>query len=165
LLVLFLPLAWPFYAAASELDLARALYAEGDWPACRIECLRVEAAHPGDPEALRLRALAESATGSMRPAAWWKRLGALPATAMVGLYRLVVAPAIGNRCVLEPSCSRYSLQAARERGWLGLPMTADRLIREPSVVAAGEKPVADARGRIRYADPVSDHVGGKAGGR
>ncbi|MDP6490236.1 MAG: membrane protein insertion efficiency factor YidD [Kiritimatiellia bacterium] len=79
---------------------------------------------------------------------------------MVGFYRIVVAQSIGSRCVLEPSCSTYSLQAARERGWLGIPMTGDRLIREPSVVHAKEHPVGVINGRTHYADPVSDHIGG-----
>ncbi len=154
--------AVPFRAAAADLALARALFEEGDWPACRVECRRMEAAHPGHEEAVRLRARAEAqARGIPSGGAWWNRLGAWPVRGLVGFYRAVVASAIGNRCVLEPSCSRYSLQAARERGWLGLPMTADRLIREPSVVEAAEKPVTDSRGFIRYADPVSDHVGGK----
>ena len=34
---------------------------------------------------------------------------------------------------------------------------ADRFVREPSVVAAKETPVTMPDGRIRYADPVSDH--------
>jgi len=154
-------------AGASELDLARALFDEGDWTACRVECGRVEAAQPGHVEAARLRAVAEAKAG-LAPAAspgLWRRIGAWPVRGLVGLYRTVVAGSIGNRCVLTPSCSAYALQAARERGWLGLPMTADRLIREPSVVVAAEQPVTDARGAIRYADPVSDHIGGGERGR
>jgi hypothetical protein len=37
-------------------------------------------------------------------------------------------------------------------------MTADRLIREPSVVQEAARPVVDAQGKIRYADPVEDHL-------
>lgn len=88
-------------------------------------------------------------------------LGALPVRIMVGFYRGFVGPVLGHRCILEPSCSRYSLQAARERGWLGLPMTGDRLIREPSVVAARERVVINSQGEIRIADPVTDHIGGR----
>jgi putative component of membrane protein insertase Oxa1/YidC/SpoIIIJ protein YidD len=149
------------HAATSDLALATALAGEGDWSACRLECRRVVVAHPGHTEAARLLARAETELAGVKPAPpWWKRLGALPVKGLVGFYRLAVAPALGSRCVLEPSCSRYSMQAALERGWLGLPMTADRLIREPSVVNEGAHPITDAQGRIRYADPVSDHVGG-----
>ncbi len=85
----------------------------------------------------------------------------MPVRGMVAFYRSVIAPALGTRCVLQPSCSAYSLQAARERGWLSIPMTADRLIREPSVVNAKEHPVGRRNGRTHYADPLSDHIGGK----
>lgn len=148
------------HAATSEVALATALAGEGDWQACLRECRRVELAHPGQTEVAQLRALAEAQmVRGNPPSPWWRQLGAWPVKWMVGFYRMAVAPALGSRCVLDPSCSRYSLQAARERGWLGLPMTGDRLIREPSVVNEGAHPVTDVQGRVRYADPVSDHVG------
>ena len=49
------------------------------------------------------------------------------------------------------------MQASRAHGLLGVPIMADRFVREPSVVAAAEKPVTMPDGRIRYADPVADH--------
>lgn len=135
--------------------LAEALAAEGDARAGRIERRRAEL--------LRGAAVSEpdpapvpnppSATAREWPA------GALPVRLMVGFYRRFIGPALGYRCILEPSCSNFSMQAARECGWLGLPMTADRLIREPSVIAARERIVTDAQGRVRIADPVSDHIG------
>lgn len=152
--------------ASDQLALAATLAEEGDWPACLVECRRVEALNPGCPEVAGLRARAQAELARVQPGSpWWKRVGALPVKGLVGFYRVAIASALGNRCVLEPSCSAYSLQAARERGWLGWPMTGDRLIREPSVVQAGEKPVADGRGGVRYADPVSDHVGGGERGK
>ncbi len=60
---------------------------------------------------------------------------------------------------MAPSCSEYALQAVRERGWLGIPMIADRLVREASVIAAGDTRFEDEEGRIRYADPVAAHIG------
>jgi len=39
-------------------------------------------------------------------------------------------------------------------------MMADRLIREASVIASGETRFEDETGKIRYADPVSAHIGG-----
>jgi putative component of membrane protein insertase Oxa1/YidC/SpoIIIJ protein YidD len=84
-------------------------------------------------------------------------LAALPGKWIVQFYRAQISPAIGSRCDLLPSCSEYFLQASRAHGLLGVPIMADRFIREPSVVSAAEKPVAMPDSRIRYADPVSDH--------
>ena len=45
-------------------------------------------------------------------------------------YRSMVAPRLGNRCVFEPSCSRYSELAFRKYGFLGgLTLTVRRLHR------------------------------------
>lgn len=83
--------------------------------------------------------------------------GSLFARAVVGFYRIAVGPAIGDRCVVEPSCSRYFVAAARKHGWLGVPMIADRFVREP-VVSAPDRPwVRNAAGRWRHPDPVEDH--------
>jgi len=87
-----------------------------------------------------------------RPPSWAARF----AEAIVAGYRCGVAPAIGHRCSLDPSCSEYFRQAGRRHGWLALPLIADRLVREPGVVAQGRKPVA-AAGAVRYADPLADH--------
>lgn len=79
-----------------------------------------------------------------------------PGRWIVAFYRSQIAPAIAARCSLEPSCSAYFLAASRTHGLLGLPLMADRLVREPSVVAAGRHPVPGGRAP-RFADPVSDH--------
>ncbi len=84
------------------------------------------------------------------------RTGAKPGEWVVRFYRGQVRPAIGTRCILEPSCSEYFLQANRIHGLLGFPMAADRLVREPAVVRAGENPVP-GEPHERYADPVSAH--------
>ncbi len=89
---------------------------------------------------------------------------ARPGRWIVRFYRTAIGPAIGSRCDLHPSCSEYFLHASHAHGLLGIPVMADRFIREPSVVAAKEKPVVMPDGRIRYADPLSDHdfwMGGK----
>jgi len=158
---LFLTAAATVWAGQSPLALARELAAEGDWAACRYESRRVELATPAfatQARALRGQAERELAL-NRRQKSGWKRIGALPVKAMVGFYRLAVAPALGSRCVMEPSCSHFSMQAARECGWLGLPMTGDRLIAEASMVVARHQPVTNAMGQFRFADPVSDHIG------
>jgi hypothetical protein len=81
----------------------------------------------------------------------------LPGKWIVQFYRAQIGPAIGSRCDLLPSCSEYFKQASHAHGLLGIPIMADRFVREPSVVAAKEKPVVMPSGRIRYADPLSDH--------
>ena len=92
-----------------------------------------------------------------RPRTPGPSLAALPGRWIVQVYRAQIGPAIGSRCNLHPSCSEYFLQAGRAHGLLGVPLIADRFVREPSVVAAAEKPVTLPGGRIRYADPVSAH--------
>ena len=82
---------------------------------------------------------------------------AQPGQWVVKFYRAEIGPAIGSRCDLQPSCSEYFRQASQAHGLLGIPIMADRFVREPSVVAAKETPVTMPDGRIRYADPVSDH--------
>ncbi|HBA85447.1 MAG TPA: hypothetical protein DCZ95_15280 [Verrucomicrobia bacterium] len=95
--------------------------------------------------------------GAIRPTARRRTFWSWPGELMVSFYRTQIAPAIGARCVLEPSCSEYFRQACRKNGWLGFPMMGDRFIREPSVVKEAEKPVV-VNGATRYADPVDDHV-------
>ena len=80
-----------------------------------------------------------------------------PTDWIVAFYRAQIGPAIGSRCSLQPSCSAYFLEAGRTHGSLwALPLTADRLIREPGVVAAARHPVS-AGERVRYEDALSDH--------
>ncbi len=82
--------------------------------------------------------------------------GAWLAAGVVGFYRLFVGPAIGDRCVLEPSCSRYYLEASRKHGILGVPMVTDRFIREP-VESNSKRLIRMPDGSWRHPDPVSDH--------
>jgi putative component of membrane protein insertase Oxa1/YidC/SpoIIIJ protein YidD len=80
-----------------------------------------------------------------RPAAW-----------LIRFYQDQISPAIGNRCSLVPSCSRYAQQAISRHGIGGIPMIGDRFVREPSVVAAQVNPVLE-NGHRRYRDPIEDH--------
>lgn len=85
------------------------------------------------------------------------RIGSWPAQAVVRFYRAQISPAIGARCSLAPSCSEYFLQASRKHGLLGVPLIADRFIREPKVVHDAARTVERPDGSIRIADPVEDH--------
>ena len=85
-------------------------------------------------------------------------LAARPAHWLVRFYRTHIGPAIGSRCDLQPSCSEYFRQATQTHGLLGFPIMADRFIRESSVVADKAQPLTMPDGRIRYADPLTDHT-------
>ena len=77
-------------------------------------------------------------------------LAALPGKWVVKFYRAQIGPAIGSRCDLLPSCSEYFMQASRAHGLLGVPIMADRFVREPSVVSAARK----ARHHARWPHPL-----------
>lgn len=75
---------------------------------------------------------------------------------VVSFYRAFISSAIGSRCVLEPSCSQYFLDASRRHGILGIPMTTDRFIREP-VESHSPRWVERPNGERRHLDPVDAH--------
>ena len=112
--------------------------------------------------ALQLRACRRTWDADLRrehriaPRGRLRRATVAPAVAVIHFYQRQIAPAIGTRCSLEPSCSRYAVEALRTHGWRGLPMIADRSIREPDVVAARQSPVTIGD-RQRFRDPLSDH--------
>ena len=82
--------------------------------------------------------------------------GAAFARAVVRFYREFIASAIGARCVLEPSCSQYFLEASRKHGILGIPMIADRFVREPPE-SHSDRLIRTKNGQWRHHDPVEDH--------
>ncbi len=102
-----------------------------------------------------LRGVPESIQPS-RPDSLARRIGRTPARLIVGFYRNCIRPALGDRCILAPSCSEYFLQATHRHGLLGIPMIADRLVREPSVALSARHPVLKDQ-HTAYLDPVEDH--------
>lgn len=90
-----------------------------------------------------------------RSLSWPRALIRFPARAVIAVYRHAIAPGIGARCSLHPSCSAYFTECSRRHGLMAWPMFGDRMIREPKMNSEG-KPVA-AGDRVRRADPVSDH--------
>lgn len=84
------------------------------------------------------------------------RLFARIGRGLITFYRSQIGPAIGERCVLEPSCSEYCRQAFAKHGWLAFAIQGDRFVREPDVVAEKKNPI-QKRGRTRYPDPLEDH--------
>lgn len=82
----------------------------------------------------------------------------LPVDWVISFYRSQISPAIGNRCLLEPSCSEFMLQACSKYGLWGIPIGMDRFIREPTISYDEKREIIRETGEIRYCDPVSDHV-------
>ena len=87
-----------------------------------------------------------------------RRVTTAPARWLIAFYQTQIGPAIGDRCSLHPSCSRYGTEALRKHGLVGVAAMGDRFIREPSVVSAQENPIV-IHGHGRYHDPLSDHDG------
>jgi len=81
---------------------------------------------------------------------------AMPGQWIVFFYRNAIRPALGARCSLKPHCSEYFLLASRQHPLLAIPMIADRLVREPSVVSAGQHALQE-NGTTVYEDPVENH--------
>lgn len=88
----------------------------------------------------------------------------IPGRLVTWLYRRGVAPALGQRCSLTPSCSEYFKVASEQHGLLGFPIVADRFFREPGVVKDAQHPTY-VGGKLRYADPLSDHDAWLTAGR
>ncbi len=82
--------------------------------------------------------------------------GGGPGQWLIACYRSQIRPALGERCSLAPSCSEYARQAFAAHGVLAVPLAADRFVREPGVVAAGER-IVEREGRRAVADPLADH--------
>jgi uncharacterized protein len=74
-----------------------------------------------------------------------RALGAPVRVLLVGLlnaYRMVVAPALGQRCRFYPSCSAYALEAVRTHGAVKGSMLATwRVLRCSPLSAGGPDPV------------------------
>lgn len=75
----------------------------------------------------------------------------------IGFYQTQIGPALGQRCSMYPSCSHYTLEACREYGLAGIPMSADRLIRETDHVRYRIDPIR-RNGRELYYDPIENHT-------
>ena len=122
-----------------------------------------EFAQKGDPAHAQIRtvrplitrAVRQDAEPPSRARASWL---AAPARGTVRFYQSQIGPAIGQRCSMHPSCSAYCMEATRTYGLVGIPMTADRLVRETDHVNYRINPVI-RNGQEKYYDPVSDHTG------
>lgn len=74
----------------------------------------------------------------------------------VALFADYISRVDGDRCPMVPSCSSYSKEVIKKHGFfLGIMMTADRLIHEASEMKYA--PVVKVGGRIRFYDPVENN--------
>ncbi len=142
---------------SGQIELAESLFDTEDLQGARVEALRILSKHPQHARARRLLdrippPASENAVDS-GPRRWAIR----PAFWLISFYRNQISPAIGSRCSMHPSCSAYAESAFRHYGWIGLPLTADRLVRESDHVRLQIQPIY-VDGRIRYHDPVGHHT-------
>jgi len=141
-------------------DLAHQLFREGRWMACQRECRRIKI-EQGENTPARIGKLYLFCSERMNPKKEKERiqyhhLTGKPARWIVSLYRNQISSAIGQRCTLEPSCSEYFRQASNRHGILGIPIIADRFVREPTVNSEKEKPVF-VNSLLRYRDSLDEH--------
>jgi len=90
-----------------------------------------------------------------RAALWWIRV-----------FQKVVSPVDGPSCSFSPSCSTYGGQAIRKHGlWRGIPMTAERLMRDHRPHNPDRYPLVERDGDLYYQDPVEANDFWWSGGR
>ncbi len=188
----FFFMSWvPANASQASWQLARDLYAEGDWHHARIEAQRLK--HQGGAHAKASAAMAHLAALQLQPEhpehrseleTWltendnhpehhWvltekkqitskapstrrKGITAFLARILIGFYQTQIGPALGQRCAMYPSCSHYSLEACRQYGLAGIPMTTDRIVRESDHIRYRMNPIRK-NGREVYYDPIEHH--------
>ena len=147
---------------ARRVALVAELLDEGASAEASVEAARLRADMPEVADAALAplaAALAQAGATPASPAAPASRggVGGWLARRVVWFYRTFVGTAIGDRCVLQPSCSRYFLEASRRHGLLGIPMITDRFVREPAASAPDRPWVRMPSGEWRHPDPVEDH--------
>ncbi len=93
---------------------------------------------------------------NLPPAAGRRSIAERFAGGLVRFYQGQISPAIGQRCSMHPSCSVYCVEACRTYGWVGVPMTADRLVRESDHIQHRIRPVI-VDGEEKFYDPIEAH--------
>jgi len=82
----------------------------------------------------------------------------LPAEWLIRFYKKYVSPVDGASCTYYPSCSTYGLQAIRRNGLLlGIPMTAERVMRNHHPHHPERYPLFERNGNLYYLDPVGSN--------
>ena len=82
----------------------------------------------------------------------------LPAYAWIRLFQKFISPVDGHSCSYYPSCSAYGHQAIERHGLLlGIPMTAERIMRNHRPENPARYPLYEQGGRFYYWDPVESN--------
>jgi putative component of membrane protein insertase Oxa1/YidC/SpoIIIJ protein YidD len=74
----------------------------------------------------------------------------------ISFYRTQIGPAIGERCVLQPSCSEYFKRNINKHGIVAVPMQADRFCREPDESHKSDN-IVIINDKIKHTDPITNH--------
>jgi len=78
--------------------------------------------------------------------------------ALIGVYRYLISPLLGNNCRFYPSCSEYAQQAIREHGAAyGTFLAARRLSRCHPWHEGGVDPVPAARKKSCSGETCRSH--------
>ena len=79
----------------------------------------------------------------------------VPAIALIHFFQQYVSPVDGPSCSFYPTCSSYGLESIRKHGLLlGIPMTAERIIRNHRPDDPDRYSVIEISGTPYYGDPV-----------
>ncbi len=90
----------------------------------------------------------------------------LPVYGWIRLFQRFISPVYGESCSYYPSCSTYGLRAIERYGLLlGVPMAAERIMRDHHPDNPARYPLCEKGGRSYYWDPVGPREGEGASGR
>ncbi len=79
----------------------------------------------------------------------------LSANGWIRIFQKFISPVDGESCSYHPSCSTYGIQAIEEHGLLlGVPMTAERVMRNHRPENPARYPLYEKEGDFYYWDPV-----------
>jgi putative membrane protein insertion efficiency factor len=79
----------------------------------------------------------------------------LSAYGWIRIFQRFISPVDGPSCSFHPNCSTYGIQAIEEHGLLlGLPMTAERVMRNHRPENPARYPLIEKGGDFYYWDPV-----------
>ncbi len=79
----------------------------------------------------------------------------LPAYGWIGIFQRFLSPVDGASCSYHPTCSAYGMRAIEAHGLLlGVPMTAERVMRNHRPENRARYPLIEKGGDVYYSDPV-----------
>ena len=82
----------------------------------------------------------------------------LPAYAWIRIFQKFISPVDGSSCTYYPTCSAYGVHAIEKHGlFIGIPMTAERIMRDHRPDDPARYPLRERRGQFYYWDPVESN--------